>query len=139
MGNIISIQEMLDLSPYQFANKFFVRKVSSKPPWNRGMKMPESVCKKISESQKGINRVSFDARSKAQKGKKKSIQHRLNLSKARKAKIGLLGNNPKARAVTCPAGTFDTIKEAAQAMNCDGGTMRSRIQRSTEGYSWFVT
>ncbi len=136
MRKPIGIEEMLNLSPYEFSNRFFVRKVNSKPAWNRGMKMPEIFCKKISDSQKGINRVSFDARSKAQRGRKKSIQHRLNLSKARKGRIGVLGDNGRARAVICPAGSFATIKEGAIAMNCDGGTFRSRIRRGVSGYGW---
>lgn len=136
MKKIISLEEMLALSPYEFSNKFFVRKVSSKPAWNRGVKMPESVRKKISEAQKGINRVSFEARSKGQKGRKKSMQERLNLSKARKGKFGLLGENGRARAVVCPAGSFATIKEGAMAMGCDGGTFRSRIKRGVAGYRW---
>jgi len=136
MKKTISLEEILDLTPYEFSNRFFVRKVSSKPAWNRGIKMPESVRKKISEAQKGINRVSFEARSKGQKGRKKSIQERLNLSKARKGKFGLLGENARARAVVCPAGSFATIKEGAMAMDCDGGTFRSRINRGVAGYRW---
>ena len=136
MKKTISLEEMLNLSPYEFSNKFFVRKVSSKPAWNRGLKMPESIRKKISEAQKGINRVSFEARSKGQKGRKKSIQERLNLSKARTGKIGLLGENSRARAVVCPAGSFATIKEGAMAIGCDGGTFRRRIIEGISGYRW---
>ena len=136
MKKTISLEEMLNLSPYEFSNKFFVRKPRKVTPWNKGVKMPDSIRQKISKAQKGINRTSFEARSKAQKGKPKSLEMRLNISKARKGKIGLLGNNPRARAVVCPAGEFTTIKEGAIAMGCDGGTFRSRIKRGVAGYFW---
>lgn len=136
MGNIISIQEMLDLSPYQFSNRFFVRKATKFTPYNKGLKMPDSIRQKISLAQKGRNHTSFEARSKAQKGKPKSEALRLAISKARKGKIGLLGDNGRARAVVCPEGKFSTIKEGAIAMGCDGGTLRRRIERGVAGYSW---
>jgi hypothetical protein len=137
MKNSISLGDLLNLSPKAFTNKCFIGGRKGAKAWNRGISMPVETRLKISEAQKGINRVSFEARSRAQKGKTKSLKHRENISKARKGKIGLLGNNPRARAVMCPAGTFDTIKEAAQAMNCDGGTMRSRIKRQVLGYRWY--
>ena len=137
MAKSLSLEELLALTPYQFSNQFFVRKRNkSCIPWNKGMKMPASFGKKISESQKGKNYTSFEARSKAQKGKPKSAAMRLAISKARKGKIGLLGDNPRARAVVCPAGEYATIKEGAIAMGCDGGTFRSRIKRGVAGYSW---
>ena len=136
MGNIISIQEMLDLSPYQFSNRFFVRKATKFTPYNKGLKMPESIRQKISLAQKGRNHTSFEARSKAQKGKPKSEALRLAISKARKGKIGLLGDNGRAKSVVCPAGLFDTIKEGAAAMGCDGGTFRRRIIEGISGYRW---
>ena len=136
MRKIISLEEMLDLSPYEFSNKFFVRKPKKFIPYNKGLKMPDSIRQKISLAQKGRNHTSFEARSKAQKGKPKSEAFRLAFSRARKGKIGLLGDNPRARSVVCPAGSFSTIKEGAIAMDCDGGTFRSRIKRGVAGYSW---
>lgn len=138
MKKTISIEEMLALTPYQFSNRFFVRTNKKQIPWNRGMKMPASFCKKISEWQKGRPKSAATrlAMSKAQKGKPKSDALRLAISKARKGKIGLLGDNPRARSVVCPAGSFSTIKEGAIAMDCDGGTFRSRIKRGVTGYSW---
>lgn len=136
MKKIISLEEMLDLTPYQFSNKFFVRKRKKFIPYNKGLKMPDSIRQKISLAQKGRNHTSFEARSKAQKGKPKSEALRLAISKARKGKIGLLGENGRARAVVCPAGSFATIKEGAMAMGCDGGTLRSRIKRGVAGYRW---
>ena len=127
MRKIISLEEMLDLSPYEFSNKFFVRKRKKFIPYNKGLKMPDSIRQKISLAQKGRNHTSFEARSKAQKGKPKSEALRLAISKARKGKIGLLGDNGRAKSVVCPAGLFDTIKEGAAAMGCDGGTFRRRI------------
>lgn len=138
MKKIISLEEMLDLSPYEFSNKFFVRKRKKFIPYNKGLKMPESIRKKISLAQKGRNHTSFEARSKAQKGKPKSEALRLAVSKARKGKIGLLGENGRARAVVCPAGSFETIKEGAMAMGCDGGTFRRRIIEEMPGYSWGI-
>ena len=138
MGNIISIQEMLDLSPYQFSNRFFVRKATKFTPYNKGLKMPDSIRQKISLAQKGRNHTSFEARSKAQKGKPKSEALRLAISKARKGKIGLLGDNGRAKSVVCPVGSFDTIKEGAIAMGCDGGTFRRRIIEGMPGYSWGI-
>ena len=136
MKKIISLEEMLVLSPYEFSNKFFVRKHKKFIPYNKGLKMPDSVRQKISLAQKGRNHTSVEARSRAQKGKPKSEALRLAISKARKGKIGLLGENGRARAVVCPAGSFATIKEGAMAMDCDGGTLRSRIKRGVAGYRW---
>jgi hypothetical protein len=136
MEKFMSLEEMLALTPYQFSNKYFVRKPRKFIPWNKGLKMPASFGKKISESQKGKNYTSFEARSKAQKGKPKSAALCLAISRARKGKIGLLGDNGRARAVVCPAGKFSTIKEGAIAMGCNGGTLRSRIKRGVIGYSW---
>ena len=136
MKKTISIEEMLALTPYQFSNKFFVRKPKKFIPYNKGLKMPDSIRQKISIAQKGRNHTSFEARSKAQKGKPKSEALRLAVSKARKGKIGLLGDNGRAKSVICPAGSFDTIKEGAAAMDCGGGTFRSRIKRGVTGYSW---
>ena len=136
MKKIISLEEMLVLTPYQFSNKFFVRKPNKSIPWNKGMKMPDSIRQKISLAQKGRNYTSFEARSRAQKGKPKSEALRLAISKARKGKIGLLGDNGRARSVVCPEGIFSTIKEGAIAMDCDGGTFRNRIKRGVAGYSW---
>jgi len=136
MKKIISLEEMLVLTPYQFSNQFFVRKPNKSIPWNKGMKMPDSIRQKISLAQKGRNYTSFEARSRAQKGKPKSEALRLAISKARKGKIGLLGDNGRAKSVVCPAGSFDTIKEGAAAMDCDGGTFRNRIKRGVAGYSW---
>jgi hypothetical protein len=138
MAKIFTLDEMLDLSPHQFSNQFFVRKVSPKPPWNKGLKMPDAVRQKISAGQKGktVSETTRLRMARAQKGKFVSEKTRLNLSKSRKGKVGLLGDNPRARAVICPAGTFDTIKEGAIAMGCDGGTMRSRIKKGLDGYYW---
>lgn len=136
MKKNISLEEMLNLSPYQFSNKFFVRKPKKFIPYNKGLKMPDHIRQKISLAQKGRNHTSFEARSKAQKGKPKSEALRLAISKARKGKIGLLGENGRARAVVCPAGSFATIKEGAMAMGCDGGILRSRIKRGIAGYRW---
>lgn len=137
MTQSLTLNEMLALTPYQFSNRFYVRKTNkSYIPWNKGMKMPACFGKKISEAQKGKNYTSFEARSKAQKGKPKSAALRLAISKARKGKIGLLGDNGRARAVVCPEGKFSTIKEGAIAMGCNGGTLRSRIERGVAGYSW---
>ena len=80
--------------------------------------------------------LDLKARSRAQKGKPKSEALRLAISKARKGKIGLLGDNGRARSVVCPAGSFSTIKEGAIAMGCDGGTFRRRIIEGMPGYSW---
>ena len=136
MKKTILIEEMLALTPYQFSNKFFVRKPKKFIPYNKGLKMPDSIRQKISLAQKGRNHTSFEARSKAQKGKPKSEALRLAISKARKGKIGLLGDNGRAKSVVCPAGSFDTIKEGAAAMGCDGGTFRRRIIEGISGYRW---
>jgi hypothetical protein len=136
MKKLISLEEMLVLTPYQFSNKFFVRKPKKFTPYNKGLKMPDSIRQKISLAQKGRNHTSFEARSRAQKGKPKSEALRLAVSKARKGKIGLLGDNGRARSVVCPAGSFSTIKEGAIAMGCDGGTFRRRIIEGMPGYSW---
>lgn len=136
MKKLISIDEMLSLTPYQFSNKFFVRKHKKITSWNKGMKMPDSVRQKMSEARKGKNYTSFEARSKAQKGKPKSEALRIAISKARKGKIGLLGENGRARSVVCPAGSFATIKEGAIAMQCYGGTLRKRIISGVPGYGW---
>ncbi len=138
MTKKLSLEEMLDLSPYEFSNKFFVRKRTKFIPYNKGLKMPDSIRKKISLAQKGRNHTSFEARSRAQKGKPKSEALRLAISKARKGKIGLLGDNGRARSVVCPAGSFSTIKEGAMAMGCDGGTFRRRIIEGKPGYSWGI-
>ncbi|MBU3597397.1 hypothetical protein [Polynucleobacter bastaniensis] len=136
MKKLISLEEMLVLTPYQFSNKFFVRQPKKFTPYNKGLKMPDSIRQKISLAQKGRNYTSFEARSRAQKGKPKSEALRLAVSKARKGKIGLLGDNGRARSVVCPEGIFSTIKEGAIAMDCDGGTFRNRIKRGVAGYSW---
>ncbi len=69
-------------------------------PYNKGLKMPESIRKKISLAQKGRDHTSFEAPRKAPKGKPKSEALRLAISKACKGKIGLLAENGRAR-VTC--------------------------------------
>jgi len=136
MSKIFSLEELLSMSPKAFVNKCFLGGKTGKPAWNSGKKMSDEIRKKISDAQKGINRVSFEKRSMAQKGRKFTDQHRMNISKARKGKRGLNGDNPRARPVGCPAGQFRSLKEAAQAMNCDGGTMRSRITKGWPGYRW---
>jgi NUMOD3 motif len=131
-----TIAELLELSPKKFVNNTFFGGKTGKPAWNRGLKMSDAHRLKISLAQRGINRVSSEVRSKALKGRIFSPEHRANISKARKGIIGLLGENPRARKVRCPKGTFATIKEAAQAMNCDGGTLRSRAKKRWPGYEF---
>jgi hypothetical protein len=132
----ITLEEMLNLSPYEFSNSFFIRKRTKFIPWNKGKKMQDSTRQKMSLAQKGRNHTPFDARSRAQKGKPKSEALRLAISKARKGKIGLLGENGRAKSVVCPAGYFATIKEGAIAMGCDGATLRRRIIEEMPGYRW---
>lgn len=138
MKELISITELLDLSPKAFTNKCFIGGQRGVTAWNKGLKMPDSFCQKISAAQKGktVSEITRLRMSAAQKGRLVSETARLNMSKAKKGKVGLLGRNPRARAVSCPAGYFDTIKEAAIAMGCDGGTMRSRIKKGLDGYFW---
>jgi hypothetical protein len=133
---LFTISELLELSPYQFANNTFFGGKTGKPAWNRGLKMSDAHRLKISLAQRGVNRVSFEARSKGQKGRTWSPEQRAKMSKARKGVIGLLGENPRARRVRCPKGIFSTIKEAAQAMSCDGGTLRSRAKKRWPGYEF---
>jgi len=37
MKKLISLEEMLVLTPYQFSNKFFVRKPKKFTPYNKGL------------------------------------------------------------------------------------------------------
>ena len=52
----------------------------------------------------------------------------------KKQKAG--GNNPRARKVTTPSGSYGCLKEAAKADHTCKDTLRKKLNSSAHGYSW---
>lgn len=129
-------------------------------------KRSAETCRKISESKKGFivsdetrkklsiagkgREVSAETRQKisaGQIGKFVSEETRKKLSDYNKGRnLGrkpseetrakLRANNKSKKSVKTPIGVFESLRNAAKAHCVDGGTIRKRINRNLEGYSY---
>jgi group I intron endonuclease len=98
---------------------------------HRGFKLPEKVKRKISVALKGR----FTGKDSPLYGKPISKERRRRMSEARVGKqVGK--DNPAAKAVVIDNKCFDTVSQAAKAMNVTRLTIYRRIRRGVVGYRY---